>query len=123
MSYRDEIIADLQERGYNEEQIKNVFDPIDTFALHIQEKLHYEKKILELIMEECMEIGIEASKCKRFGMYKNYDGKTNVNRLKQEISDLLLLLDKLEIDYNSDEINSMKRDKDLKMKSEGVFNE
>lgn len=55
------------------------------------------KEALNLLQEECAEVIVEASKCKRFGLNKLHY-KTNVEHramLEQEIGDVLALVDVL----------------------------
>jgi hypothetical protein len=56
------------------------------------------QEILDILQEECAEVIVEVSKCRRFGIdslhYKN--GITHRVMLEQEIGDLLAMVDLLE---------------------------
>jgi NTP pyrophosphatase (non-canonical NTP hydrolase) len=56
------------------------------------------QEILDILQEECAEVIVEVSKCRRFGIdslhYKN--GITHREMLEQELGDLLAMVDLLE---------------------------
>ena len=51
-----------------------------------------EKEILLIAQEECAEVTQAISKCFRFGFDSEYDGKTNHQRLTEEVGDLLCMI-------------------------------
>lgn len=52
-----------------------------------------EKQILLICQEECAEVTQAISKVFRFGMDGEHDGRTNRQRLIEEIGDLLCMID------------------------------
>jgi NTP pyrophosphatase (non-canonical NTP hydrolase) len=53
-------------------------------------------EILDILQEECGEVVVAISKCRRFGMDNSYkDGGTQREHLVQELGDVLLLIDLL----------------------------
>lgn len=64
--------------------------------------------LLITLMEECAEVTQVASKCLRFGTDSEYNGKTNLERLGEELTDMLAVLDimksrsNLQIDVEND---------------------
>ena len=51
--------------------------------------------ILRITQEECAEVIQAISKVFRFGMHDVYNGQTNVERLEEEVGDLLCMIDLL----------------------------
>jgi NTP pyrophosphatase (non-canonical NTP hydrolase) len=51
-----------------------------------------EKEIMLIAQEECAEVTQAISKCFRFGFDSEYDGKTNHQRLTEEVGDLLCMI-------------------------------
>lgn len=51
-----------------------------------------EKEILLIAQEECAEVTQAISKCFRFGFDSEYEGKTNHQRLTEEVGDLLCMI-------------------------------
>ena len=51
-----------------------------------------EKEILLIAQEECAEVTQAISKCFRFGFDSDYNGKTNHQRLTEEVGDLLCMI-------------------------------
>ena len=58
--------------------------------------------LLDQLMEECMEVGIRASKAVRFGLTEIQKGQdlTNLDRLKLELNDLFAVVDLIEDELN-----------------------
>ena len=54
-----------------------------------------EKQILLICQEECAEVTQAISKVFRFGMDCEYDGRTNHQRLTEEVGDLICMIDLL----------------------------
>lgn len=52
-----------------------------------------EKQILLIAQEECAEVVQAISKVFRFGYQSEYDGKTNYQRLTEEVGDLLCMIE------------------------------
>lgn len=53
-------------------------------------------EILDILQEECGEVIVAISKCRRFGMENSYkDGGTQREHLVQELGDVTLLIDLL----------------------------
>ena len=53
------------------------------------------EELLTILMEECAEVIVEASKIKRFGESSVYEGQTALNKLEKELGDLYCLIDLL----------------------------
>ena len=51
-----------------------------------------EKEIMLIAQEECAEVTQAISKCFRFGFDSEYNGKTNHQRLTEEVGDLLCMI-------------------------------
>lgn len=51
-----------------------------------------EQEILLIAQEECAEVTQAISKCFRFGFDSEYNGKTNHQRLTEEVGDLLCMI-------------------------------
>jgi NTP pyrophosphatase (non-canonical NTP hydrolase) len=51
------------------------------------------EEVLIITQEECAEVSQAISKILRFGLNDQYDGKTNKERLEQEIGDLMCMID------------------------------
>lgn len=51
-----------------------------------------DKQILLIAQEECAEVTQAISKCFRFGFDSEYNGKTNHQRLTEEVGDLLCMI-------------------------------
>jgi len=51
------------------------------------------KEILIIMQEECAEVIQSISKIFRFGEKYKYDGTSNIDRLEEEIGDLICMLD------------------------------
>lgn len=51
-----------------------------------------EKEIMLIAQEECAEVTQAISKCFRFGFDSEYDGRTNHQRLTEEVGDLLCMI-------------------------------
>ena len=51
-----------------------------------------DKEILLIAQEECAEVTQAISKCFRFGFDSEYNGKTNHQRLTEEVGDLLCMI-------------------------------
>jgi NTP pyrophosphatase (non-canonical NTP hydrolase) len=51
-----------------------------------------DQEILLIVQEECAEVTQAISKCFRFGIDTEYKGKTNHQRLTEEIGDLLCMI-------------------------------
>lgn len=52
-------------------------------------------EILNILQEECAEVIQVISKIRRFGLDDDYSGKTNREKLTQEVGDVLLLIELL----------------------------
>lgn len=52
-----------------------------------------EKQILLICQEECAEVTQAISKVFRFGIDAEYNGRTNYQRLNEEVGDLLCMID------------------------------
>lgn len=55
-----------------------------------------EKEILLIAQEECAEVTQAISKVFRFGFDSEYNGRTNKERLEEEIGDLICMLQMME---------------------------
>lgn len=53
------------------------------------------KEVLLITQEECAEVTQAISKIFRFGAEDEYNGQTNLQRLEEEVGDLLCMLDLL----------------------------
>ena len=76
--------------------------------------MNKQEEILTILQEECAEVSQAVSKVRRFGMEKN------VTELKKEIADVLCMIDILLasdiVSYDEKELDTMKRDKVLKLR-------
>lgn len=76
-----------------------------------------QEELLTILMEECGEVIIEASKIKRFGDME-YNGETALQRLEKELGDLQcmieLLHEEFSISYETMEEQSKKKREKLK---------
>lgn len=76
-----------------------------------------QEELLTILMEECGEVIIEASKIKRFGDME-YNGETALQRLEKELGDLQcmieLLHEEFSISYEIMEEQSKKKREKLK---------
>lgn len=52
-------------------------------------------ELLTVLMEECAEVIVEASKCIRFGEESEYNGESAIERLEKELGDLQCMIDLL----------------------------
>ena len=52
-----------------------------------------EKEVMLICQEECAEVVQAISKCFRFGFDSEFDGKTNHQRLTEEVGDLMCMID------------------------------
>jgi NTP pyrophosphatase (non-canonical NTP hydrolase) len=59
---------------------------------YIEGRLASEEALI-ITQEECAEVSQAISKILRFGLNDQYDGKTNKERLEQEIGDLMCMID------------------------------
>lgn len=57
------------------------------------------EELLTILMEECGEVIIEASKIKRFGDME-YNGETALQRLEKELGDLQCMIDLLQEEFS-----------------------
>lgn len=57
------------------------------------------EELLTILMEECGEVIIEASKIKRFGDME-YNGETALQRLEKELGDLQCMIDLLHEEFS-----------------------
>ena len=73
------------------------------------------EEILTILMEECAEVIVEASKIKRFGESSVYEGQTTLDRLEKELGDLYCLIDLL---HGEDMISYTKLDEYANAKHE-----
>jgi NTP pyrophosphatase (non-canonical NTP hydrolase) len=55
-----------------------------------------EREIMLIAQEECAEVTQAISKVFRFGFAAEYDGRTNKDRLEEEIGDLMCMLTMME---------------------------
>jgi len=81
---------------------------------------HQTDEILTILQEECGEVVVAVSKCKRFGLHDLIPNtkESNVKRLAKEIGDFYAMVDLL-IDqklFTMDEINEYKLEKFAKLK-------
>jgi NTP pyrophosphatase (non-canonical NTP hydrolase) len=51
-----------------------------------------QKEVMLICQEECAEVVQSISKCFRFGFDSEYNGKTNHQRLTEEVGDLLCMI-------------------------------
>lgn len=51
-----------------------------------------QKEVMLICQEECAEVTQAISKCFRFGFDSEYNGKTNLQRLTEEVGDLLCMI-------------------------------
>ncbi|BAV80864.1 hypothetical protein [Vibrio phage RYC] len=60
--------------------------------------------LLGLLQEEASEITVEVSKCLRFGLTEQYtpDHPINIDRVRNEVQDLLTVINIIERDYGID---------------------
>jgi hypothetical protein len=55
-----------------------------------------QEEIMLIAQEECAEVIQAISKCFRFGLNDVYEGKTNLQRLEEELGDLKCMIDLME---------------------------
>lgn len=55
-----------------------------------------QQEILLITQEECAEVTQVISKILRFGLDETYDGKTNRERLEEEVGDLMCMIELLQ---------------------------
>jgi NTP pyrophosphatase (non-canonical NTP hydrolase) len=72
-------------------------------------------EMLTVLMEECAEVIVEASKCIRFGEESEYNGETAQQRLEKELGDLQCLIGLL---HEADIVSYTKMDKQADKKYE-----
>lgn len=75
-------------------------------------------EILDILQEECGELIVAISKCRRFGMDNSYkDGGTQREHLVQEIGDVELLIELLKAHYvfTEAELHQAKLNKSMKL--------
>ena len=51
-----------------------------------------QKEVMLICQEECAEVTQAISKCFRFGFDSEYNGRTNLQRLTEEVGDLLCMI-------------------------------
>jgi NTP pyrophosphatase (non-canonical NTP hydrolase) len=76
------------------------------------------EEIMLITQEECAEVTQAISKIFRFGFDSSYNGRTNVQRLEEEVGDLMCMID-LMINsgvVNEHAVTSAKNEKMLKLK-------
>ena len=73
------------------------------------------EELLTILMEECAEVIVAASKIKRFGESSVWDNETAMDRLEKELGDLYCLVDLL---HGEDMISYTKLDEYAGMKHE-----
>lgn len=73
------------------------------------------EEILTILMEECAEVIVAASKIKRFGESSVWDNETALDSLEKELGDLYCLVDLL---HGEDMISYTKLDEYAGMKHE-----
>lgn len=77
-----------------------------------------------ILQEECAEVTQAISKCFRFGLNESYNGRTNKERLEEELGDLLAMVDilvKLTV-ISDNNLNNAKKQKAEKLKKwSGIF--
>ena len=73
------------------------------------------KEALIIMMEECAEVQVAASKYIRFGIDNDYlyDGKTALTRLNEEVGDLLAMVDIL-VEYSLIDLDIIEEQKQKK---------
>ena len=54
------------------------------------------EELLTILMEECAEVIVEASKIKRFGESSVYEGRTALDNLEKELGDLQCIIELLQ---------------------------
>jgi hypothetical protein len=71
--------------------------PSDKFVSPKPLPTDYEKELLTILMEECSEVTIRASKLKRFGKDEMQPGRsfTNSERLSAEIGDIFAVVERM----------------------------
>lgn len=73
------------------------------------------EELLTILMEECAEVIVEASKIKRFGESSVYNGENALNKLEKELGDLYCMIDLL---HGEDMISYTKLDEYASAKHE-----
>lgn len=73
------------------------------------------EELLTILMEECAEVIVEASKIKRFGESAVYENQTALDRLEKELGDLYCMVDLL---HGEDMISYTKLDEYANAKHE-----
>lgn len=75
-------------------------------------------EVMAILQEECSEVTQAVSKCFRFGIDGEYNGRTNRQQLEEELGDLLAMIDILiyhsVIDYKNLEIHKLNKFTKLK---------
>lgn len=56
---------------------------------------HKDHETLTILQEECAEVIVVVSKITRFGLDSGHDGRTNQQRLEEEIGDVQAMIDLL----------------------------
>lgn len=67
-----------------------------------------EREILLITQEECAEVTQAISKVFRFGFAGKHNGKSNKERLEEELGDLLCMVDLIMTSYMADEAEVLK---------------
>jgi NTP pyrophosphatase (non-canonical NTP hydrolase) len=75
----------------------------------------YEEELLTILMEECAEVIVEASKCKRYGCYTEYKGESPLEKLEKELGDLQCII---ELMHGNDMVSYTKMDDQANLKCE-----
>jgi NTP pyrophosphatase (non-canonical NTP hydrolase) len=73
------------------------------------------EELLTILMEECAEVIVEASKIKRFGESSVYEGRSALDNLEKELGDLYCMIDLL---HGEDMISYTKLDEYANAKHE-----
>lgn len=85
-----------------------------------------EKEIMLITQEECAEVTQAISKIFRFGLLGQHNGRSNRERLAEEVGDLMCMIDLL-IDtdmINEAEVMAAKNEKMMKLQTwSGIFKE
>ena len=83
-----------------------------------------QKEIMLIAQEECAEVVQAISKCFRFGLNDSYEGKTNLQRLEEELGDLKFMISLLEesgVTYGTNVFNAELNKRDRLRKWSNVF--
>ena len=73
------------------------------------------EELLTILMEECAEVIVEASKIKRFGESSVHEGRTALDNLEKELGDLQCIIELLQAE---DMVSFDKMDEYARMKEE-----